>query len=382
MNFSFNDDQLSFRDEVREFTKREITPYATELDQKGDFPWKIIKKMSQKGYLGIPFPEEFGGLGRDTISYLIAIEEFSKGSSAVGVITTVHTSVGTFPIYLFGTEEQKLKFLTPLARGEKLGAFALTEPQAGSDAAAICTTASKPTPENRSFILNGSKIFITNGNSAEILIIVAITDKSKTRSGISAFIVEKGTPGFSVAGEEQKMGLHASEATELVFENCEIPTENLLGQEGDGFKVSMVTLDTGRLGIAAQALGVAQAAFEESLRFSRVNHLNGKPLNKHQSIQFMFADMATELEAARLLMYKAAFLKDQNLRFTQESAMAKVFATEVAMKVTNRAMNILGELGYTDRSPLERYLRDVKVTEIYEGTSEIQRLIIGRNLLK
>jgi len=381
MDFILTDEQLHFQTEVRDFVTREVIPKAAENDKTGKFPWEILRKMGAKGYLGIPLPTEYGGLGKDTISYLIANEELSRGCGATGVITAVHTSVGTYPIYLFGTEEQKQKFVVPLAKGEKIGAFALTEPEAGSDAAAITTIAEK-SKDGKSYILNGSKIFISNGSAAEIIIVLVLTNKSNPKKGISAFIVEKGTPGFEVGGEEYKMGLHASEATELIFNNCEIPQENLLGAEGDGFKIGMISLDGGRLGIAAQALGVAQAAFEEALLFSKIKMRKGKPMNKHQNIQFMFADANTELEAARLLLYRAGYLKDQGQIFTKEASMAKVFATDVAMRIVNKVSRVMGEYGYTKRSPMERYLRDVKVTEIYEGTSEIQRLIIGKNLLK
>lgn len=382
MNLSLTDTQLEFRTKVYEFAKDELKPKAPELDRNGTFPWENLKKLGTMGFLGIPIPKEYGGLGLDTISYLIGIEELSWGCSSTGVIAAVHTSVGTYPIYLFGSEEQKRSFVPPLARGEKLGAFALTEPAAGSDASAITTTAVHNGGKRNGYVLNGSKIFITNGKSAEVIIVLAVTDKSKGHHGISAFIIEKDTPGFTYGDKEHKMGLHASEASELIFENCELPYENLLGSEGDGFKISMITLDGGRLGIAAQALGVAKAAYEEGLRFIKEHDLNGKPLSKQQGIQFMFADMATELEAARLLMYEAAFLKDVNKRFTKEAAMAKVYASEVAMRVVNKTSSVIGELCNSHRSSISRLLRDVKVTEIYEGTSEIQRLIIAKQLLK
>ena len=381
MDLLLTEDQMQFRSKVREFAKAEILPYSAEYDRLGEFPWATLKKMGEIGLLGIPIPKEYGGLGLDTISYLIGVEELSAACGSTGVITAVHTSVGTYPIYLFGTEEQKQKFVKPLAKGEILGAFALTEAEAGSDAAAIKATAVRRGGKHKGFVLNGRKIFITNGNSAGIVIVLAITDKSKDHKGISAFIVEKGAPGFKYGSEEQKMGLHASEATELVFENCEVPAENLLGEEGNGFLISMITLDGGRLGIAAQALCVARAAFEESLKYSKTKKQAGKLLYRHQNIQFLFADMSTKLEAARLLMYNAAFLKDQNVRYTWQSAMAKLYSTEVAMQIVNTASWIMGEFGYTQRSPMERYLRDVKVTEIYEGTSEIQRLIIAKQLL-
>jgi butyryl-CoA dehydrogenase len=381
MELSLTEEQLRFQNEVREFVDNEIVSRAVEADRKGRFPWETLKVMATRGYLGIPLPTEYGGLGKDTISYLIAIEEISRGCGATGVITAVHTSVGTYPIYLFGTDEQKQKFVPPLASGQRIGAFALTEPEAGSDAAAISTFA-QPTEDKSGYILNGSKTFISNGSAAETMIVLALTDKSDPKHGISAFIVEKGINGFTVGAEEHKMGLHASEATELIFENCEIPIENRLGAEGDGFRIGMITLDIGRLGIAAQALGVATAAFNEVYKYAKSKLRAGKPLIKYQGLQFMFADLATELEAARLLMYRAGYLKDSGAKFTKEASMAKVFATDVAMRVVNKTSNVMGEYGYTKRSPMERYLRDVKVTEIYEGTSEIQRLIIAKQLLK
>jgi butyryl-CoA dehydrogenase len=354
-----------------------------KLDKTGEFPTENLTRMASKGYLGIPIPKEYGGLGLDSISYLIGIEEISAACGSTGVITAVHTSVGTYPILIFGTEEQKNQYVKPLATGAKIGAFALTEPSAGSDAAAIQTTA-KPTEKNgeSGYILNGGKIFISNGKAAGVVIVLGLTDKSKGHHGISAFIVEKDTPGYDYGVEEGKLGLHASEASELTFDNCFIPRDNLLGKEGDGFKISMISLDGGRLGIAAQALGVARAALHEAINFAKENNYAGIPLSKQQGIQFKFADMATELEAARLLMFKAAQMKDQKLRYTKESAMVKMYASEVAVRVTNHCSRIMGEFGYTRRSPIERYLREAKVTEIYEGTSEIQRIIIAKQLLK
>jgi alkylation response protein AidB-like acyl-CoA dehydrogenase len=381
MELSLSEDQVRFRDEVRNFVDAEVIRHAVEADRTGTFPRETLNKMAARGYLGIPLPKEYGGLGKDSISYLLAIEEISRGCGSTGVITAVHTSVGTYPIYMFGTDEQKDKFVKPLAKGEKIGAFALTEPEAGSDAAAVATTA-VPSSSKSGYILNGSKIFISNGAAAEIMIVLAVTDKSDRKKGMSAFIVEKGTTGFEVGGEEHKMGLHASEASELIFDNCEVPNDNLLGELGAGFKIGMVSLDGGRLGIAAQALGVAQAAFDECLKFSSSTLRSGKPLNRYQGIQFMFSDIATQLEAARLLMYRAAYMKDNGQKYTKEASMAKVYATDVAMNAVNKLSNVMGEYGFTKRSPMERYLRDVKVTEIYEGTSEIQRLIIAKQLLK
>jgi butyryl-CoA dehydrogenase len=383
MQFSFSDEQSNFRDEISEFAKQNILPNAKKLDETGEFPEENLKNMASKGYLGIPIPKEYDGLGLDSISYLIGIEEISAACGSTGVITAVHTSVGTYPIVLFGTEEQKNKYVKPLAAGGKIGAFALTEPSAGSDAAAIQTTATHTEKNGEDgYILNGGKIFISNGKTAGVVIVLGLTDKTKGHHGISAFIVEKGTPGFNYGVEEEKLGLHASEASELTFDNCFIPKSNLLGSEGDGFKISMISLDGGRLGIAAQALGVARAALFETIKFTKENTFDSVPLSKQQGFQFKLADMATELDAARLLMYKAAYMKDQKLRYTKESAMAKMYASEVAVRITNICSRIMGEYGYTRRSPIERYLREAKVTEIYEGTSEIQRIIIAKQLLK
>jgi alkylation response protein AidB-like acyl-CoA dehydrogenase len=383
MQFSLTDKHRNFRDEISEFARQKIFPNAKRFDKTGEFPIENLAEMAGKGYLGIPIPKEYGGLGLDSISYLIGIEELSAACGSTGVITAVHTSVGTYPIVLFGNEEQKKKYVKPLATGAKIGAFALTEPSAGSDAAAIQTTATATEKNGESgYILNGGKIFISNGRAAGVVIVLGLTDKAKGHHGISAFIVEKGTPGYNYGIEEGKLGLHASEASELTFDNCFIPKENLLGNEGDGFKISMISLDGGRLGIAAQALGVARAALFETIKFSKENNFGGIQLSKQQGIQFKFADMATELDAARLLMFKAAYLKDRKLRYTKESAMAKMYASEVAVRVTNECSRIMGEFGYTRRSPLERYLREAKVTEIYEGTSEIQRIIIAKKLLK
>jgi butyryl-CoA dehydrogenase len=383
MELQLSEEHTRFQHEIRDFARREIKPHAKKLDNSGEYPWDNLKKMAERGYLGIPIPKEYGGLGLDTISYLIGIEEISAVCGSTGVITAVHTSVGTYPIVLFGTDGQKREFAIPLAKGEKIGAFALTEPAAGSDAAAIQTTATLTERKGEKwYIINGGKVFISNGKSAGVSIVLAVTDKSKGHNGISAFIVEKDTAGFNYGVEEEKLGLHASEASELTFDNCFIPATNLLGFEGQGFKISMVSLDGGRLGIAAQALGVGRAALEETLRLVKEIHGNGRTLSKQQGIQFMFADMATELEAARLIMYKAAFMKDQGIRYSKESAMAKLLASEVSMMVTNKCSRVLGELGYSKRTPVERYLREAKVTEIYEGTSEIQRLIIAKQLMK
>ena len=379
MDFRLTKEQEIIRAMVSEFAEKEVKPYASEIDITGEFPWETINKMAKLNLLGLPIPTEYGGAGVDTISYSIAVEEISKRCASTGVIMSVHTSVGTYPIYLFGTEEQKKKFVIPLAKGERIGAFALTEPGAGSDAAAVQTTA---VLEGDYYILNGSKIFITNGGVAGSVVVTTLTDKTKGYRGMSAIIVEKGTEGFSLGSKEKTMGMIGSDTTELVFENCKVPKENLLGEEGMGFKIAMKALDGGRIGIAAQALGIAEAALEESIKYSKEREQFGKPIAKFQAIQWMIADMAKEIEAARMLIYHAAYLKDKGLNFTKEAAMAKCYSSEVAMRATTKALQIHGGYGYTKDYPVERFFRDAKITEIYEGTSEIQRLVIASNLLK
>lgn len=379
MDFRLTKEQEMIRAMVSEFAEKEVKPYASEIDTTGEFPWETINKMAKLNLLGLPIPTEYGGAGVDTISYSIAVEEISKRCASTGVIMSVHTSVGTYPIYLFGTEEQKQKFVIPLAKGERIGAFALTEPGAGSDAAGVQTTAKK---KGDHYILDGSKIFITNGGVAGSVVVMAMTDKSKGYRGISAFIVEKGTEGYSLGSREKTMGVIGSDTSELVFENCKVPKENLLGEEGMGFKIAMKALDSGRIGIAAQALGIAEAVLDESIKYSKEREQFGKPIAKFQAIQWMIADMAKEIEAARMLMYHAAYLKDKGLNFTKEAAMAKCYSSEVAMRATTKALQIHGGYGYTKDYPVERFFRDAKITEIYEGTSEIQRLVIAANLLK
>jgi len=379
MDFNPTKEQEMIRAMVSEFAEKEVKPLASEIDTTGEFPWETIKKMAKLNLLGLPIPTKYGGAGVDTISYVIAVEEISKRCASTGVIMSVHTSVGTYPIYLFGTEEQKQKFVVPLAKGERIGAFALTEPGAGSDAAAAQTTAVR---EGDYYIINGSKIFITNGGVAGSVIVMAMTDKSKGHRGLSAFIVEEGTEGFTLGSKEKTMGMIGSDTTELVFENCLAPKENILAEEGMGFKIAMKALDAGRIGIAAQALGIAEAALDESIKYSKEREQFGKPIAKFQAIQWMIANMACEIEAARMLIYHAAYLKDKGASYTKEAAMAKCYASEVAMQTTIKALQIHGGYGYTKDYPVERFFRDAKVTEIYEGTSEIQRLVIASNLLK
>jgi len=379
MNLQFTPEQEMLRKLVHEFAEKEIAPQVPRMEAEDAFPDAILKKMGELGLMGIPIPEAWGGAGMDFTSYILAIEEISKVSPAVGVILSVHTSVATYPILTFGTEEQKKRYVPKLASGEWLGAFALTEPHAGSDAASIRTTAVK---KGDRYILNGTKVFITSGGHADVYITFAVTDPSKGAKGITAFIVEKDTPGFVVGKKEKKMGLHGSSTTALIFEDAEVPAENRLGEEGEGFTVAMANLDGGRIGIAAQALGIAEGAFAHALAYAKERRQFGKPIAAQQAIQFKLADMATKIEAARLLTYQAAWLEDNGLPYGKASAMAKLFAGDVAMEVTIDAVQIFGGYGYTKEYPVERFMRDAKITQIYEGTNEIQRLVIANHLLK
>ncbi|AGB19303.1 acyl-CoA dehydrogenase [Thermoanaerobacterium thermosaccharolyticum] len=379
MDFSLTKEQEMVRRVVREFAEKEVAPKAKEIDITEEFPWDTVRKMAQNDMMGIPYPEEYGGAGGDYLSYIIAVEEISRACATTGVILSAHTSLGSFPIYQWGTEEQKRKYLVPLAKGEKLGAFGLTEPNAGTDAAGQQTTA---VLDGDHYVLNGSKIFITNGGKADIYIIFAMTDKSKGTRGISAFIVEKDFPGFSIGKIEEKMGIRASSTAELVFEDCIVPKENLLGKEGEGFKIAMATLDGGRIGIAAQALGIAQAALDEEIKYAKERQQFGRPIGKFQGIQWYIADMATRINASRWLVYNAAWRKQVGLPYTMEAAMAKLHASETAMFVTTKTVQIFGGYGFTKDYPVERFMRDAKITEIYEGTSEVQKMVISGNLLK
>ena len=378
MNLRFTDEQEMMRKMVRAFAEEQITPFIEEMEENETFPREIIKKMSELGLMGIPIPEQYGGAEMDFTSYIIAIHELSKVSATIGVILSVHTSVGTNPILYFGTEEQKQKYVPQLASGRYLGAFGLTEPGAGSDAAGLKTTAIK---EGDDYRLNGSKVFITNGGEAETYIIFAATDPKAGSKGISAFIVEKDTPGFQIGKKEKKMGLHGSNTTELVFEDAPVPASNLLGQEGEGFKIAMSNLDYGRIGIAAQALGIAEAALEAAVTYAKERKQFGKAIGQQQGLGFKLADMATKVEAAKLLTYRAANLKDKGMRCGQEASMAKLFASKTAVEVAIEAVQVFGGYGYTKDYPVERFFRDAKVCEIYEGTSEIQRLVISKQLL-
>jgi len=381
MNFQLTEEQNLIRDMVRSFAETEVAPSADERDESEKFDRGLMfGRLAELGLTGIVFPEQYGGAGADYLSYAIAVEELSRVCASTGVTLSAHLSLGSNPIYLFGSEEQKKKFLTPLAQGEAMGAFGLTEPSAGSDAGGTRTTAVR---DGDDWILNGSKIFITNGGEADIYVVFARTDRNAEKHrGISAFIVEKGTPGFTFGKKEKKMGIRSSPTLELVFENCRIPAENLLGEEGKGFKVAMKTLDGGRIGIASQALGIAQGALDATKKYVAEREQFNKPLTAFQGVQFQLADMATQVEAARLLVYNAAYRASAGLSYSQESAMAKLFASETAMKVTTQAVQLHGGYGYTREFPVERMMRDAKITEIYEGTSEIQRVVIGSNMMR
>jgi butyryl-CoA dehydrogenase len=368
-----------FKKQVRDFAQKEIAPRAAETDETGEFPWETIRKMGKLGYFGIPFPEEEGGQGLDTLAYAIAVEEVSRVCASTGITLAAHVSLAVYPVLAFGSPEQKEKYLGRLMSGEMLGAFGLTEPEAGSDAGATRTTA---VLDGDHYAINGGKCFITSGEIAGVCIITAVTDKSKGAHGISNFIVEKGTPGFTYGAKERKMGLHGAVTSELNFADCRVPKENLLGAEGEGFKQFLVTLDSGRISIGAMALGIAQGALDEAVAYSKERVQFGRPVAKFQAIQWILADMATEIEAARLLVYHAAELKDAGRPFTKEAAMAKLYASRVAMKATTDAIQVLGGYGYMKDYPVERMFRDAKLTEIGEGTSEIQRIVIARALLK
>ncbi|MBH0168951.1 acyl-CoA dehydrogenase [Fictibacillus sp. 18YEL24] len=378
MNLVFTEEQKMMQKMVRDFAQKEIAPAIEHMEETEEFPRHLITKMAELGLMGIPIPEEYGGAGMDFTSYIIAINELSKVSATIGVILSVHTSVGTNPILYFGNEEQKRKYIPKLASGEFLGAFGLTEPSSGSDAASLKTRAVK---KGDHYILNGSKIFITNAGEADVYIVFASTAPDKGSYGISAFIVDKDTPGFSVGKKEKKMGLNGSNTCEIVFEDARVPAENLLGKEGEGFKIAMSNLDVGRIGIAAQSLGIAEAALEYATNYAKERKQFGKPIGANQGLGFKLADMATEVEAAKLLTYRAADLKTNNLSCGKEASMAKLFASETAMKSAIEAVQVYGGYGYTKEYPVERLFRDAKVCQIYEGTSEIQRMVLSKHLL-
>ena len=379
MNFTLTKEQELVRQMVRDFAVNEVKPIAAEIDVTERFPMENVKKMGELGMMGIPFPTEFGGAGGDVLSYILAVEELSKVCATTGVILSAHTSLCASLINENGTPEQKEKYLRDLCTGNKIGAFGLTEPGAGTDAAGQQTTA---VLDGDNYILNGSKIFITNGGVADTFIVFAMTDKSKGTKGISAFIVEKGFQGFSIGKKEDKLGIRASSTTELIFENCVVPKENLIGREGKGFGIAMKTLDGGRIGIAAQALGIAEGALEEAIKYMKERKQFGRPISAFQGLQWMVAEMSTKIEAARFLVYKAAWLKENKQPYSIDAARAKLYAAEVAMDVTTKAVQLFGGYGYTKEYPVERMMRDAKITEIYEGTSEVQKMVISGSLLK
>ncbi|GGE28628.1 acyl-CoA dehydrogenase [Pullulanibacillus camelliae] len=379
MDFRLSDEHEMLRKMIRDFALKEVAPTAAERDENQRFDREIFNKMAALGLTGIPWPESYGGIGMDFLGYVIAVEELSRVCASTGVTLSAHVSLAGWPVFTFGTEEQKQRYLKPMAIGEKLGAFGLTESGAGSDAGAMQTTARR---DGDSYILNGTKIFTTNGGAADFYIIFAMTDPSTKHKGMSAFIVEKGTTGLTFGKKEKKLGIRSSPTLELIFEECRIPKDNLLGEEGDGFKIAMRTLDGGRNGIAAQAVGIAQGALDVAIAYAKERRQFGKPIAHHQGISFKLADMATKVEASRLLTYQAAWLKSEGLTYGKASAMAKLFAGDTAMEVTTEAVQVFGGYGYTKDYPIERYMRDAKITQIYEGTNEIQRLVISRYLMK
>lgn len=378
MNFSLTKEQEFVRKMVRDFAETEVEPLAADIDAEHRFPEETVEKMAQYGLLGVPFPTQYGGAGGDHISYAITVEELSKKCASTGVICSAHTSLCCWPIFNWGTEEQRQKYLPGLLSGKKLGAFGLTEPNAGTDASGQQTRAEDC---GDYWLLNGAKVFITNGGYADVFVVMAMTDKSKGNHGISAFIVEKGDEGFSIGKTEDKMGICASSTTELIFQNCKVPKDRLLGEIGEGFKVAMSTLDGGRIGIASQALGIAQGALDVTVEYMKARKQFGKSLSKFQALQFVVAELATEIEAARLLVYRAADMKDKHLPYGPAAAMAKYFAAETAMHVTTKCVQLHGGYGYTKDYPVERMMRDAKITEIYEGTTEVQKMVIAASVL-
>ncbi len=375
MNFKFTAEEQDIINMLREFCLKEVQPIAAELDEQERFPTETIAKLGEMGMMGIPFPEEYGGAGLSYVAYIAVCEELARHCASTSVTVSAHCSLCSWPISEYGTEEQKKKYLTPLATGEKIGAFGLTEPGAGTDAAMQRTTA---VDKGDHWLINGSKIFITNGGVADIFVIFAMTDKSAGNKGISAFIVEKGFPGFSVGAHEKKMGIRASSTTELIFEDMIVPKENLLGPLNGGFKIAMTTLDGGRIGVAAQALGISEAAIEECIKYVTQRVQFGQPISAFQNTQFQLADMQTKVEAARLLIYRAAQAKQDHEPYSHLAAEAKLFAAETASDVTRRCLQLIGGYGYTREYPFERFMRDAKITEIYEGTSEVQKIVISR----
>src|SRR5271163_2023172 len=379
MEFALTDEQQQLRRTVREFAEGEILPHVMEWDEVSKFPLELIPKLAEMGFLGVIFPEKYGGAGMGYAEYAIIIEELSRVDGSIGIIVAAHNSLCSNHIFKFGTEEQKKKYLTPLAQGKKIGAWSLTEPEAGSDAGGTKTTAVR---DGNFWVLNGAKTFTTNGHYADYCVAMAVTDKSKGSHGISAFILEKGTPGFRPGKKENKLGLRASDTSEVIFTDCRVPAENLLGEEGEGFTGSLKILDGGRISIAALALGMAQGALDAAVKYAKQRKQFGQAISEFQAIQFKLADMATDVEAARLLVYQAAWLADRkDVRFTRESSMAKLFASEVAVRVANECVQVHGGYGFIKDYPAEKFYRDVKLCTIGEGTSEIQKLVIARQLL-
>jgi alkylation response protein AidB-like acyl-CoA dehydrogenase len=378
MDLFLNEKNYAVRRSVRAFCQREVMPIAKDLDLEARFPWEVVEKMGKLGYFGIQVPEEFGGAGMDALSYVIVIEEISRACAGLGLCLTVHYGVGIYPIMVFGNDEQKEKWIPPLAKGEKIGAFCLTEPNAGTDPGGIEATAFR---DGDHYVVNANKVFVTNGGIADICLIFARTNTEGGHKGISVLVAERGTPGFVVGDLEDLCGMRANPVTSIRLYDCRVPVGNLIGKEGMGLQIGLQALDTGRMGVAAQALGIAQAAFDEAVRYAKERHQFGVPIAKHQVIQMMLADMATQIDAARLMVYRAAVMSNQSKPLSRVSAMAKLFASETACKVTDLAVQIHGGYGYSKSYPVERYYRDARVTRIYEGTSEIQRVVIARSVL-
>jgi len=379
MDFELTEEHRLIRETARDFAAREIAPKAAELDKSGRWPTEIVKRLGELGFLGVAIPQELGGAGLDTLSYALAMEEISAACASSGVIMSVNNSLFCDPLFKFGTDEQKRDILTPCARGDKLGCFGLTEPMSGSDAQTMVTGAEK---KGDAWVLNGAKNWITNGPVADYILVFAVTDRSGPKVKHTAFVIPRGTPGFTQNAPDHKLGIHAAHSCTVFFENCTVPETAVVGNVGEGFKVAMATLDGGRIGIASQALGIARAAFEVSVAYAKERKSFGVPIAQHQAIQFMLADMATELEAARLLTWRAASMKDEHVRHSSESAQAKLYASEMATRVAHKAIQIHGGYGYSTEFPVERHYRDARITEIYEGTSEIQRIVIAAGLLR
>jgi len=378
MDLFLSEKHTIVRRSVRSFCERELKPIARELDLEARFPWEVVEKMGKLGYFGIQAPEALGGAAMDTISYCIIIEEISRACAGLGLCVTVHNSVAVYPLFTFGSDEQKEKWVPPLAKGEKIGAFCLTEPNIGSDASGLESTAVR---DGDHYIVNASKVLITNGGVADTCLFFVKTDRKAGYKGISVIVVERGTPGFEVGDLENLSGNRANPVSSIRLNDCRVPVGNILGKEGMGMKIGLVALDTGRIGIGAQALGIAQAALEEAVRYSKQRYQFGAPISQHEAVQMMIAEMATQVDAARLLVYRAAAVKDSGRPFSSEAAMAKLFASEISSKVTDMAVQIHGGYGYSKSYPVERFYRDARVTRIYEGTSEIHRIVIARSVI-